>query len=47
MVNPELPDDMATEPKAFAYLAIVVVTVFIAYGILILVIAGLREHHQS
>ncbi len=46
VVNPEVAD-MATEPRAFAYLAVVAVSAFIAYGILILVIAGLREHHQA
>jgi len=46
VVNPSLPD-AATEPKRLSSLAIVLVSALLAYGTIILIIAGFREHRQS
>ena len=45
VVNPSLPDK-AVEPHRFKMLGLVLISCLIAYSIIALVIAGLREHQQ-
>jgi len=45
VVNPNLPDK-AAEPQRFKMISLVLITTLIAYSIMALVIAGLREHQQ-
>jgi len=46
VVSPSAPD-MAIEPKRLSSLAVVLVSALLAYGTIILVIAGFREHRQA
>ncbi len=45
VVNPDLPDQ-TTRPHRLASIAVIAVSCILAYGILLLIIAGLREHRQ-
>jgi capsular polysaccharide transport system permease protein len=46
VVNPSLPD-RPEEPKRFKMVFLVLVSSLLAYGIIALLIAGLREHQQK
>ena len=45
IVNPGLPDQ-ATRPHRLASIAVIAVSALLAYGILLLIGAGLKEHRQ-